>query len=122
LDRNSKYPFDSANYNAATLSQNDFGQLDSLFNVCVKEYNDSLTEGHDEYKIDIESKIYKRQLVAATNFKGEKEVWVNCFCGDRDKSWKREILMVEDGGPCYFNFKINLTTQTIYNVVVNGFA
>ncbi|QEC75481.1 hypothetical protein [Mucilaginibacter ginsenosidivorax] len=70
---------------------------------------------------------YYKQIVAATNAKGEKEVWVNCFCKlddwrpDNDKSyWRKNIVRVMDGGSCYFNLKINLTTETIIWFKVNG--
>jgi hypothetical protein len=121
-DRTFNYPFDSINYQATTVTQEDINQIDSLLISSVTDYNNSLTDGHEDYKIDLKGKDYKKQLIAVTNSKGEKEIWVNCFCDDWDKSWKREILVVHDGGPCYFNFKVNLTTEKIYDFGVNGFA
>jgi len=104
------------------LTQDDINQVDSLLISSVTDYNNSLTDGHDDYKIDLKGKDYKKQLIAVTNSKGEKEIWINCFCDDWDKSWKTEIIEVHDGGPCYFNLKINLTTKKIYDFGVNGFA
>lgn len=121
-DKNSRFPFDSVSYKATTLTQEDLGQMDSLVTVCVTDYNKSLTDGHDDFKIDLKNKNYKKQLIAVTNAKGEKEVWVNCFCDDWDRKWQTEILSVHDGGPCYFNLKINLTTKKMYELGVNGFA
>jgi hypothetical protein len=121
-DRNSEFPFDSLYYSTATLTQDDIGQVDSLLVVCAADYNRSLSDGHDEFKIDLKGRDYKKQLMVVTNLKGEKEVWVNCFCDDWDKAWRTEILMVHDGGPCYFNLKINLTTKTFFDLEVNGFA
>ena len=31
-------------------------------------------------------------------------------------------MIVDDGGNCYFNFKINLTTKKFYDLRVNGEA
>ena len=121
-DRTFNYPFDSINYHATTLTQEDINQVDSLLISSVTDYNNSLTDGHDDFKIDLKSNDYKKQLIAVTNSKGEKEIWVNCFCDNWDKSWRTEILVVEDGGPCYFNFKVNLTTKKIYDFGVNGLA
>jgi hypothetical protein len=121
-DRTLNYLFDSLNYRPTMLTQEDIDKVDSLLTSSVTDYNNSLTEGHDDYKIDLMGKDYKKQLIAVTNSKGEKEIWVNCFCDDGDKSWTTEILAVEDGGPCYFNFKVNLTTHRIYDFGVNGFA
>ena len=121
-DKEFNYPFDSINYHATILTQEDINQVDSLLISSVTDYNNSLTDGHEDYKIDLKTRDYKKQLIAVTNSKGEKEIWVNCFCDDWDKSWKTEILEVHDGGPCYFNLKINLTTKKIYDFGVNGFA
>lgn len=120
--KNSRYPFDSTNHKAAALTQEDLRKLDSLFVVCVREYNNALTEAHKEYRIDPKLNHYKKQLIVATNSRGEKVLWVNCFCTEWNKTWRTEVLSLEDGGPCYFNFKINLRTNTIYDLAVNGFA
>ena len=56
------------------------------------------------------------------NSKGEKEVWVNCFCGQWDKSSRTNPVIVMDGGNCFFNLKINLTTGQYYELIVNGEA
>jgi len=70
----------------------------------------------------IELDKYKRQYVPVINEQGEKEVWVNCFCGKWGENGRTEILEVEDGGNCYFNLKINLTSETIYDFMINGDA
>ena len=47
---------------------------------------------------------------------------MNCFCETSDNSWKSYIRLVDDGGNCVFNFKINLKTKLFYGLVVNGEA
>ncbi len=122
-DKNSDSPFDSLRYSTATLTHDEIEQVDSLLVLCVTDYNSSLSNGHDEFKIDLKGHDYKKQLIVVTNLKGEKEVWLNCFCDNFGaKSWRTEILIVKDGGPCYFNFKINLTTKKFYDLGVNGVA
>ena len=94
-----------------------------LLILCVKSYNDSLDSTHRQLKIDLNKYNYKKQLVAALNDKGQKEVWINCFCyAGSDDRWKTEIIYAKDGGNCFFNFKINLTTNQFYDLVVNGEA
>jgi hypothetical protein len=122
LDKGSNYPFNNLEHKPATLAQEDIGQIERSLIESVTKYNNSLAVGHDDYKIDLKGRDYKKQLVAVTNSKGEKEVWVNCFCDDWDKAWRARVVSVEDGGPCYFNFKINLTTKKVYDLMVNGFA
>ncbi|HMG93639.1 MAG TPA: hypothetical protein VK589_26460 [Chryseolinea sp.] len=116
------YPFDSLTCRPTTLSHSDIEQIEDLLVATVIDYNNSLSSGHEDYKIDLETKGHKKQLVAVVNSKGEKEVWVNCFCDIEGDSWRSGIIMVSDGGPCFFNFKINLTTKEVYELVVNGFA
>jgi hypothetical protein len=116
------YPFDSLAYKTTTLSQGDIEQIEKLLLTTVTDYNNSLSAGHEDYRIDLEAKNYKKQLVAVVNSKGEKEVWVNCFCDIDDDTWRKRVVMVSDGGPCFFNFKLNLTTEGTYDLIVNGFA
>jgi hypothetical protein len=117
----SRFPFNQTDYDTAMLMQDDIGVIDSLLVSTVMNYNSSLTERYDSFRIDL-GKNYRKQLIVVKNPKGEKIVWVNCFCRPWDKSWKTRALVVEDGGPCYFNFKVNLKTNTVYDFTVNGFA
>lgn len=85
------------------------------------DYNNSLDKDHKQWSIDLIKFNYRKQLIAVTNKTGEKEVWVNCFCNTWDNDrWKTEMMLVADGGNCYFNFKINLTTKKYYDLGVNG--
>jgi len=116
------YPFDKT-YKPTTLNQDDIGNIDSLLIECVADFNHSLDKDHKDWSIDLNKGNYRKQLVAVINTNGEKEVWVNCFCKVwESNNWKTEILHVDDGGNCYFNFKINLTSKTFYSVSVNGEA
>jgi hypothetical protein len=111
----------------AELTSADLDKIDSLLNKCIADYNTQqekdpalqFKKDKSEYLIDL--KKYKRQYVAVTNDKGEKEVWINCFCFD-DPYWKTYIIEVNDGGNCFFNLKINLSADTCYNLLVNGDA
>ncbi len=122
FDRKGNYPFDNT-FNPTSLRQNDIYTIDSLLLACVIDYNNSLDKDHKEWRIDLNKNNYRKQLIAVTNKKGEKEVWVNCFCHNWDNNkWKKEILMVHDGGNCYFNFKLNLASKKFYDLTVNGEA
>jgi len=65
---------------------------------------------------------YNIQLVPVLNSIGQKEVWVNCLCSGTDDNWKKGITVVDDGGNCFFNLKINLTLKISYDFFVNGYA
>ena len=121
FNKRSRWPFDST-YSAATLLQSELKAIDSFFVVVVENYNNSLDKEHKQWSIDTKARNYRKQLLVVTNKKGEKEVWVNCFCRVDNDKWKTKMFGVEDGGNCYFNFKINLTTRRYYNFGVNGVA
>jgi hypothetical protein len=133
-------PFDTIQYwvfkgcKPSDLSNNDLKKIKTILDKCISDYNSGqekqfkeLNEKHSEYKLNKQNFIidltgYKRQYVGVLNTKGEKEVWVNCFCETRNQDWKKNIIFVKDGGNCYFNLKINLTTDKYYELIVNGDA
>ena len=116
------------------LTNDDLQKIETILNDCIENYNpeqerryNEIKDKNKEYKIDKKNFIidltrYKRQYEAVINSKGEKEVWVNCFCRTYNSNWKNERVVVKDGGNCYFNLKINLTTGQYYELMVNGDA
>jgi hypothetical protein len=113
----------SDSYKPANLTDEEILQLDTLIRKCATEMNNSLEEKIREYySIDFKKYNYKRQYIAVFNNKGEKEIWVNGFCNTWNKRWKEELIFVHDGGNCYFNLKINLSTKNCYQISVNGYA
>ncbi len=115
------YPF-SNGYAPTTLTESDINDIENIFKKCVSDYNFSLDQDHRDFIIDLYKNNYKKQLVAVKNSKGEKVVWVNCLCRVHDHSWKSRIYSVDDGGNCYFHFKVNLQTKAYYDLIVNGDA
>ncbi|RFZ82177.1 hypothetical protein DYU05_16285 [Mucilaginibacter terrenus] len=116
--------FDST-YTAANTTEDDIKKIEKIIKVTVAEYNERLLKNTGSkatkagliYKPD---KYYK-QIICVINSKGEKTVWVNCFCTPHEKRyWQKGIVMVLDGGPCFFNIKINLVTNTVMDLQVNG--
>jgi hypothetical protein len=103
-----------------SLTQKDLATIDSVFNACITDYNNSAKDGH--FKIDLSKRSYKKQLIAVLNYYGQKSIWVNCFCDVTGMPWRTEIIVVEDGGNCFLHFKVNLTTKKYYELSVNGDA
>lgn len=118
----------------AELNLSEVKEIELLLSKCIDAYNPKQLKKFEKdnkenpgYKISktqyiIDLKRYDRQFVAILNSKGEKEVWVNCFCIISSNSWKRHIFQVDDGGNCFFNVKINLNKKTYYKLRVNGIA
>lgn len=66
---------------------------------------------------------YNRQFISAETQTGDKVIWINCFCyveNEYFKKWKTDIVMVDDGGNCFFNVKVNLDKKEYYELMVNG--
>ena len=95
---------------AATLSAKELYTVDSIYAYCKNDHRNEL----------ISTAHYKRQYMVVLNKKGEKEVWVNCFCWNYGADWRNTIVSVDDGGNCFFNLKINLTKKEYYNFDING--
>lgn len=107
----------SKEFTPATVSDEDIRQLEKIISVAITEHNKQ-----SKNKVDKPGKYYK-QIIAVTNASGQKEVWVNCFCTPHEKRyWHKGVVMVLDGGPCFFNIKINLSTTTVMSLAVNGVA
>ena len=72
---------------------------------------------------ELSTEGYYRQYMAVLNERGEKEVWINFFCDVwGSTNWRSDILIVDDGGNCYFNLKVNLAKGTYYDLRINGYA
>jgi hypothetical protein len=142
-------PFDTGNVwlvenvfpktlSTASLNKAELKLIDSLMEAFVTSYNLSEaqkkweahkklyskdTSGITDFMFDM--KNYKKQYIAVTNAKGEKEVWVNCFCKSIEKTiefkdWKDYVIRVYDGGSCFFNLKLNLDHKNHYDLRINS--
>ena len=116
-----------------SLSNNEIQAIEGILKKCIdkhniyqeKEYKKN-SQKYPEYNFNrgdfiIDLSRYKRQYIPVINSRGEKEVWINCLCSSEwHKYWRDEIVMVMDGGNCYFNVIINMSKKTYYNLMVNG--
>ena len=130
------------NCSQAALTNSDIKLSDSILTIRIKNYNIEEEKRYEEacrafqnHNIDKNGFIiddltrYRRQYLCVTNEKGEKEVLINFIC-ERDFSgtwfqenpdeWKRDLILADDGGNCFFRIIINLTTKTSYDFHVNG--
>jgi hypothetical protein len=118
----------------AEIVDTDFEKIEKILKECIEDYNpkqekrfNEINLDHPEYKLRKDNFIivlenYKRQYIVVTNPKGEKEVWINCFCQTTNGNWKKELVLVKDGGNCFFNVIINLTTGKYHTLLINGDA
>lgn len=64
---------------------------------------------------------YRRQYFGFINSKGEKVIWINMFWNKEfnDKS-KYELIGVNDGCSYYWNIEVNIKTNSLSNLQING--
>lgn len=122
----------SENSRPTNLNSTEIRLIDSIINSCIANYNSEklqlislMSKNHPDIEIDstlflIDLKDYKRQYIPIENEQGERIVWANLFCGDFENSNKTKVLIVKDGGKCYFNLKINLKTGRYFDLNING--
>jgi hypothetical protein len=96
------------------LSMDELYEIKKILKKCI---NDNKTLLFDYTK-------YKRQYSVYKDKNGDKIVHVNCFCGgaSRFKDWKKQLVIVDDGGKCFFNIKINLKAKKYSDLDINGEA
>jgi hypothetical protein len=132
----------------AELTYEDFVTIESILKECIATYNME-EEAHfkemcnkypqsasDIRRDSIDLTRYWRQYIVVINPQGEKETFINFFCnqpediiedGDEIRfvpsdRWKSRLVVVMDGGKCYFQIIINLNTKKWYDFMVNGYA
>ncbi len=122
------------NVKPSGLTQNEIEVIEIILKDCLYSYNadqklqfDTLSKTHPEYNLKVDDFVidlsrYKRQYFPVINSAGQKEVWVNCFCNDFGKNWRKEMIIVDDGGNRYFSLTINIATKTVSGFIVNGDA
>lgn len=121
LDSTFSKPFDKR-YKEATLTERDLDKIERMLKITIDRYNAALKSADREwYEINLQKYKYRRQYVCAINRDGEKEVFVNCFCTSMDY-WRKHLVVVSDGGKCFFSLKINLSTSESYEFTMNGYA
>lgn len=120
-------PFEgkSAFRKPSQLTSTDLKEIDKILLRFAEDYNkhilSSLSPKDDKRNYLINLRDYKRQYTPTTNSKGEKEVLIYCMCHTFNVDWKKEPVIVSDGGKCYFMLKVNLSTKD-FESAVNGDA
>lgn len=124
------------NAKTTDLSNSELIEIEKILKSAIEENNDfqanNLKKHNEKYPenqinetgFELELGDYRRQYIPVINVSGEKEVWINFMCDEANNEiWRTELLPpVEDGGKCYFNIKINLTTKSYSELRINGYA
>ncbi|MEH6657058.1 hypothetical protein [Leeuwenhoekiella marinoflava] len=111
-------------------NSNDIEKMKSIIKDAVKNNEFSFLKNPINQSIN----EYYRQYIPYINEKGERIIEVNAFCeilelppkpdslsqGWTKQDWKNEMVIVDDGGTCYWQMKVNLTTNGYYDLSANG--
>jgi len=119
----------------ADLSEEEIVECEVLLNLFIVDYNAKATKrfhemskDHPELKFNIEDftiglQDYGRQYMTVILHNGTKMVYVNCFCNPSGFDYReKELVVVMDGGNCFFNFKVNLKEKKMFDFIENGVA
>jgi hypothetical protein len=110
-----KYFNDKTNILKPTdLDQNELIEMDQILQRCFKENASKLKNIN----------LYIKQCIVVINQKQEKEVWISCYCKDfsNKDTYKYALIMMDDGGNCNINLKINLTKHNYSQLNIAGRA
>jgi hypothetical protein len=108
-----------SNAHAGSLNAMEVDSLEPIVDSAYGAYTrDSTAYLHNLRKL----KGYWRQYIALINYNGEKIVWVNFFCADVNGDWKHRVIIVDDGGNCFFQLFINVHLGKAEDLIPNGYA
>ncbi|SHH88260.1 hypothetical protein [Flavobacterium defluvii] len=77
----------------------------------------------------LELKERYMQYLCYINDDGDKIVYINSFCDiptiykngkEELLDWQNEMIDIADGGSCYWNMKINISTQSYFELMINS--
>jgi len=105
------------------LQREDFPIIEDVLVQSAEDFNEQIKS--PAYSSDyrpINLKNYSFQLIPYQNSENETEVWVNAFCDDVGLNMWEQIIVVDDGGECFFNLIINIDEVDYKDVYVNGIA
>jgi len=66
-------------------------------------------------------KKYKRQYVGFVNMEGEKIIWINLiWFKDFNSILSKEIVSASDGCSFFWNIKVNINNESVFDLNING--
>lgn len=62
---------------------------------------------------------YYRQYLAL-QIDGRKKIFLNAICTADDPNWRKHLVVVKDGGKCFWHATYDLATRSFNDLSVNG--
>jgi hypothetical protein len=112
-----------------------YNQLKSIDSIIVTAIKNRKDEYYEKLASDSINNYY-RQYVFSIDSNGDSLVFINAVCYVDDypvidkndemhfkrDDWQHEIGNVKDGGDCYWQIMINISTRQCRYLIVNGYA
>ncbi|HEY2583412.1 MAG TPA: hypothetical protein VGI43_16490 [Mucilaginibacter sp.] len=114
---------DTSSYNGFTPNLDEVAMTEKLINLNLKSAIDNVDNSGDIILKNLAS--YVRQYFGYTNEKHDRIIYINCFYKGNTriylnkKVWLKQKVFVYDGGPAFWQVKLNLTTEKFFDVWVN---
>jgi hypothetical protein len=94
----------------------------SLENILTQQKSEVV----DANVITSRLRYYVRQYFGYIDKDGNKIIFINCFsqtCNiyQRERYWLKDEVSAWDGGAAFWNVKINLASQKLFEFYVNGY-
>ena len=112
-------------------SKSQLDLIDSIINIAT---NDTSKVTNKRFIIR-DFKKYYRQYVCYKDKNNDSIIYVNAFCQIptnhfdsaginkiKKFDWKNNFILMDDGGSCYWQIKINFTTKKYFDFMINGDA
>ncbi len=81
----------------------------------------SNTDSDPSRHIDSPRGYYRQYL--AVSMGGKRKIYVNALCTiDQDTNWRKRLIVVADGGKCFWHAMYDVSTRTFSELSVNGRA
>ena len=109
------------NYKPYTPAVEDIKLAEDLLQQCFSKQVSGTVNRFNGKKLE----DYNRQFLGGITESGEKIIWINCLCKRESEvlnKWKTDLIIVADGGNCFFNVKVNVNRQVYYDLMINGNA
>ena len=99
----------------------DYEDYRTLLNEDIPELESHLLIHMQGSYPDIAAKLdqYQRQYIGFWQ-QGKLYAFVNAFCDPLNVAWHSQVVMVNDGGDCYFTTVYDMTEGTFAQTLVNG--
>lgn len=100
-----------------TPSSDDIARLDGQ----LRPYLEGVTANQPK-ALDAKLESYKRQYLGYTDG-GKKWIYVNSICKTgwkEDRFWLDDLVIVFDGGPCFFTVRYDLSSSQFGQLMING--